>query len=101
MLITESEVKEYLKIDYSEDDTLISTILAASIAYCKTKLSRPILDSEMTVETTWEVPEDVRIAIYLLCSHWYDQRSPVGRVTVEIALTVNDILSPYKFWHVG
>lgn len=99
MQIKLDEVKSYLKIEDTSEDNLIQTLINAAISHCETVLNRPILDKNMSYDA-WTVPESIRIAIYLLISHWYENRSPVGQVTGEIALSVSAILSPHRFRNV-
>lgn len=100
MIINSGEIKQYLRIDTTNEDTLIETIKNAAISYCETALNRPILDSNMDTTNTWEVPESIRIAIYMLIAHWYENRLPIGQVTEEMAFSVNSILSPHRFRNV-
>lgn len=99
MQIELNEIKEYLKAE-DEPDTIINTIKDAAISFCETKLRRPILDSNMNDENRWTVPEEIRIAVYLLASQWHENRIPIGQVTEEIAFTVNAILGPHRFRNV-
>lgn len=100
MLINLSEVKGYLRIDGSEEDALIQQLLDGAVSFLETKLNRPILDPNMTVDNTWEVPESIRIAAYMLISHWYENRLPVGQTTKEMDFTINAIVGPHRFWNV-
>lgn len=100
MQINLSEVKEYLRVDNTTEDTTIQVLLDGAIAFCETKLNRPILDSNMTTENTWTVPESIRISVYLLVSHWYENRVAVGQTTSEMDFSINAILKPHKYYHV-
>ncbi len=100
MIISTDEVKQYLRVEGSEEDSLIETITDGAVSFCETKINRPILDTNMTDENRWEVPKEIRIAIYMLISHWYENRIPVGQVTEEIAFSVNAILGPHRFKNV-
>jgi hypothetical protein len=98
MQITVTEIEDYLKVD--SGDSSVPKLLPAAISFCETKLNRPILDSNMTDENRWTVPEDIRIAVYLLVSHWYENRIPVSQVTQEMAFSIDSILGPYRFMNV-
>lgn len=100
MLITINEIKKYLKLeDTVDEDILVETILNSAISYCEIYLKRPVLDANMTEDTQWEVSEEIRIAVYMLVTHWYENRSPVtvGVINRELELGVKNILNPHKF----
>lgn len=95
-LLTLTEVKNYLRIDFTEDDGFLDTLIVASRNYCEAYLNRPLLSSDMTTETTWEVPESIRLAMLILISHWYENRLPTGKVTDEIAFSVSALLFQHR-----
>lgn len=102
MTIINSEIKDYLRIDNNYDDVLIDTLVSAAIDHCEAYLNRPILDKNMTDANRWKVPESIKIAIFMLVAHWYENRTPVaiGAISSPIALTVNSILAPHRFKNV-
>ncbi len=100
MQINLNEVKGYLKVEDTHSDDLIKTIVDAAVSHCESVMHRPILDANMKTETTWEVPESIRLAIYLLCSHWFENRLPIGDVTEEMAFSVNALIMPHKFYNI-
>lgn len=88
-------VKEYLKVDFEEDDMLIETIIVAAQSYVQTvlgfKVNEFILNSE-------EIPVELTIAALMLISHWYDQRQiqTVGTLGVEISFSVGALLDAHR-----
>lgn len=100
MQINLSEVKGYLRIDGSEEDALIQQLLDGAVSFLETKLNRPILDAKMSEDNTWEVPESIRVSVFMLVSHWYENRIPVGQKTKEMDFTINAIISPHRFRNV-
>jgi hypothetical protein len=98
--ITSEEISKYVKAEGQEDIDLVEIITPAAISFCETKLNRPILDSKMDDTNTWTVPEEVRIAVYLVASHWFENRLPTGPVTDEIDFSVNAILRPHRIRNV-
>lgn len=94
-----SDVKQFLKIQTNDEDTILQTMIDGAVSYCETYLNRPILDSNMTQETTWKVPSSVLIAIYLLVGTWYENRTSVaiGTTTKEIEFSTKAILQPHRF----
>lgn len=102
MTITLNEIKNYLRLDItdSSEDTLLQSFIDGAVAHIETMLDRPVLETNMTTETTWTVPESIRIAVYMLVSHWYENRLPVGDVKGEIAFAISALTKPHKFYKV-
>jgi uncharacterized phage protein (predicted DNA packaging) len=100
-LLTLSEVKSYLRVEHSEEDTFLNMLITAARNYAEVFLNRPIRQEDMTAETTWEVPESVRLAMLMLVAHWYDNRGVIGKVDGEIAFSVSALLTPYRFYKFG
>lgn len=99
MVVKLSDVKQFLKIQTEDEDAILQAMVDGAVSYCETYLNRPILDSNMTAETTWEVPKSVLIAIYLLVGTWYENRSSVsiGTTTKEVEFSTKAILQPHRF----
>jgi len=51
MLITLEEAKEYLKVEYEDEDTLIQTLIDSSEILCRDIIRRDILPEDATVKT--------------------------------------------------
>lgn len=51
MLITLEEAKEYLKVEYEDEDTLIQTLIDSSEILCRDIIRRDILPENVTVKT--------------------------------------------------
>jgi uncharacterized phage protein (predicted DNA packaging) len=66
--ITKDDIKNYLRIDldFINDDTLITSILASGKSYIKGYTG---LD-----DATIDTHEDITIALFVLCSEMYDNR---------------------------
>lgn len=45
-------------------------------------------------------PADIRQAVTMLVTHWFETRNPVGTVGQEVAYTLRDLLAPWKRWTV-
>lgn len=99
MTVKISDVKQFLKIQTDEEDIILQAMIDGAVSYCETYLNRPILDDNMTVDTEWEVPSSILIAIYLLVGTWYENRSSVsiGTTTKEIEFSTKSILQPHRF----
>ena len=51
MLITLEEAKEYLKVEYEDEDTLIQTLIDSSEILCRDIIRRDILPEDAAVKT--------------------------------------------------
>ncbi len=67
MLITLEEAKLYLKVDGSDDDTLISASIATAEELCEDILRFPLTDFT-------EIPETVKQAALFAVGNLYEQR---------------------------
>lgn len=65
--VTLSTLKEYLKVDYDDDDKLLEEILKAGIQYIK--------DYTGASEETLNNSESFFIALLVLCSEMYETRT--------------------------
>lgn len=99
-MIDVTELKEYLRIEHDDEDILLQNILNYAISQCETILNRPILKENMTEETRWEVPNQIDMAVLLLCSHWYENRSllsPNDKGANPMPYGIESILNPHTF----
>ena len=79
-------VKEYLKVDFEDDDVLITTMLYGARSFIQSYLNRKFTDW-----TTDELPDEFTIAALAIIAHWYDTRA----VTPDKSLTKDEL--PYVF----
>lgn len=69
-------VKEHLRVDDAEDDSLIGAYLNAAIEYVQQHCDRRIVDAPETA-AQMALTDDVQQAILLLVGHWYANREDV------------------------
>ena len=88
-------VKDYLKVDYNEDDNLISAITLAAQSYVQTMLGYRITEEFTTREN---IPDELTIAALMIIAHWYDNRQiqTAGTLGVEIQFAVTAIIDAHK-----
>jgi len=87
-------VKEYLKVDFAEDDNLITLFSTAAKSYVET-----ILGYKMSVYIApEEAPAEWNVAILMIIAHWYDNRQiqQVGTLGIEMSLSVHALLDAHK-----
>lgn len=80
--LTLEEVKEYLRIDSNDEDTLIGSLILVAKEHCENYLQSTLPE---------EVPMPVKQALLILIGHFYEER--VGE---SIPNVVYVLLSPYR-----
>lgn len=80
MLVSLAEAKEYLKVEYDDEDSLIESIIKSAEDLCA-----DILRKEITEDAT------VRIAILFAVSYLYDSRGNTD--TAELITMLKALLS--------
>jgi len=88
MSLTLNEVKDYLRIeqDFTEEDTLLSSLLLASQNY--------ILNA--THKNADKTDELFKLSQMLLIGHWYENREVVGKAD-QLAFSLQSILQQIKY----
>lgn len=94
-MITLNLAKQYLRVDFEEDDNLIEMLIEISKSYVETELQL-VLDEYFD-----EIPKQIDLAMLLLISYWYDERTamPVIKnrtLSSEVKYGVSSILNPFK-----
>jgi uncharacterized phage protein (predicted DNA packaging) len=82
MIVSLDEVKNWLRIDFSEDDALLTTLISAAEAYLKNA-------------TGVEYDENNHLAklfCMTLISDWYENREMIGKASDQIRPIINSIL---------
>lgn len=87
-------VKEYLKVDFTEDDNLINLFIVAAKSYVETMLGYKL----SVYTTTEEIPAELNVAILMITAHWYDNRQiqQVGTLGIEMSLSVHALVDAHK-----
>ena len=80
--LTLAEIKEYLRIDGEEENTLLTALLSAAISHSENYLQAPLPS---------ETPTPIKQALLILIGHFYEQRA--GE---DIPNVVYVLLSPYR-----
>lgn len=66
-----STVKEYLRVDFTEDDQMISIMIYAAKSFIQSYLNRKF--TEWT-DAGLEIPDEFTIACLAIVAHWYETR---------------------------
>lgn len=79
--LTLPEVKNYLRVDYNEDDTLISSLMAAADEYMKASVG----------ESYDIISERAKALSLIIISDLYDNRGLNNRVSGNVRKLVEDM----------
>ena len=77
--MTVAELKLYLKVDGTDEDALLESLLAAATAYIdgqtgKTKVKTGVDEAGAAVYAAISTSDLYNLAINLMCAHWYENR---------------------------
>jgi uncharacterized phage protein (predicted DNA packaging) len=88
-------VKEYLKVDYEDEDMFISGLIVASKSYIQTLLGYKI--STRFPEPD-DIPDELTIACIMIIAHWFDNRQiqQSGTLGDEMGHAFSAIISAHK-----
>lgn len=104
MLLKLEEIKSQLRLDedFSDEDTLL-TLLGSAVqtrteAFLNRKLYAPGDDIPDADEGGFHLPDDIRLGMLLLVTHFYENRSSVTEVDMtELPMSFNWLVGPYRF----
>lgn len=84
------EIKDYLRIDIEEDDSLLQTLLVAAVGYLKNATGKeyPATDEEGNA-VNYELE---KIYLKLLIAYWYENRTPVRKVGEEFSQMTKSLM---------
>ena len=83
MVVTLEEMKQYLRVDYEDDDQLIAGFIVSAEQLC-----RDILRADET--TDLEKNETVKIAVMYATAYFYEHRDEADHH--DLALTIRSLL---------
>lgn len=72
------EIKSYLRIDYDDEDDLLTGMGEAATELAETRLRRPIIaedDASAIAKTEASVPKSIKIAVLVITSFMYENRN--------------------------
>lgn len=88
-------VKEYLKVDYEDEDKIIGAIAIGAKGYIETMLG-------FKISKEWpnkmDIPDELTVACLLLIAHWFDNRQmqTAGLVGDEINYALSALIDAHK-----
>lgn len=87
-MLTINEVKKYLRLeeDFTEEDALLESLVLSAKIYVESALGQKLDDKS---------PENVKLIVLLLVSHWYENRGTQTNsksLNSDISFTVRALL---------
>lgn len=86
MIITLEETKQYLRVDGTEDDALITSLIDAAETYL----------SNATGNTFDATNSLAKLFCWVLVTDWYENREHVGRASERVRPIVESMLAQLK-----
>ncbi len=104
MLLTLEEIKRQLRLeeDYSDEDSFLEAFGKAVQARTETYLNRKLYDAASDIPADdpdgLVLPDDIRLGMLLLVTHFYENRSSVSEVEkTEMPQSYTWLVGPYRF----
>lgn len=104
MLLTLEEIKRQLRLeeDYSDEDSFLEALGKAVQSRTETYLNRKLYDAATGVPADDPdgllIPDDIRLGMLLLVTHFYENRSSVTEVEkTEMPQSFTWLVGPYRF----
>ena len=104
MLLTLEEIKRQLRLeeDYSDEDSLLEFLGKAAQTRTETYLNRKLYGTAPDVPADDPdgllIPDDIRLGMLLLVTHFYENRSSVTEVEkTEMPQSYTWLVGPYRF----
>jgi uncharacterized phage protein (predicted DNA packaging) len=86
-------VKEYLRIDHTDDDIMLNAMTAAAQSFIQNYLNRKFTDFV-------EIPDEFTIACLALVAHWYEKREiQAEKASQELSYVFSGLLDLHRNWN--
>ena len=96
--VTLEALKQHLRVEYTADDTYLTTLIDVAEAAIGNELGKPLADF---VDDNNALPTPLVHAIKLLAGDLYNNRESVAFATPhEVPRTLDYLLQPYKVYNV-
>lgn len=99
--ITLEEAKDHLNVDYSTDDTYITSLIGLVEAVVANEIDEP--DLTVLEDESDNIPVGLKHAMLLMIGHFYAIREPVmvGVGVTKVPFGFEFLIAPYKNWVIG
>lgn len=78
MIVTLEEMKQYLRVDFDDDDSLIETLITSSTRLC--------MDITRQDEDAFEENENAKSAVYYAVAYLYEHREEADHHALTLTL---------------
>lgn len=89
-------VKEYLRVDFTDDDQLISIMIYGAKSFIQNYLNKKFTD---WTDASLEIPDEFTIACLVIVAHWYETRqiAPDKNITkLELPYVFSGLLDLHR-----
>jgi uncharacterized phage protein (predicted DNA packaging) len=83
------DVKTYLRIDGSEEDTFLTSLISSAKEYIKNGTGYPVNEAN----------ELHKLAVNLLVTNWYENREPIGKAD-KLAFSLDSIFMQLRYCYI-
>lgn len=87
MIVSLDEVKTWLRVDFTDDDALLTTLISAAEQYLKNATGNTFDSSN----------ELAQLFCLVLVADWYENRELVGRVSDQVRPIIQSILTQLSY----
>lgn len=87
MIVTLEETKQWLRVDGTDDDTLIYTLMTSAELYLKNATGK-------TFDGTNEL---AKLLCFVLIVDWYENREMIGQTGEAVRHTINSIMMQLSY----
>ena len=91
MIVSLDEVKTWLRVDFTDDDALLTTLISAAEQYLKNATG-------ITYDSTNHL---AKLFCMTLISDWYENRELVGRASDQVRPILQSILAQLTYAYGG
>ncbi|OAT74556.1 head-tail connector protein [Parageobacillus thermoglucosidasius] len=91
MIVSLDEVKKWLRIDFSEDDALLTTLISAAEEYLKNATG-------ITYDSASHL---AKLFCMTLIADWYENREMIGKATDQTRPIIQSILTQLTYSYGG
>ena len=76
MIVTLEEMKQYLRVDFDDDDSLIETLITSATRHCM----------DITRQDAFEESENAKPAVYYAVAYLYEHREEADHHALTLTL---------------
>lgn len=99
-ILTLDEVKNFLRVDYTEDDTQIQLLISNAENYLRDSIDD--FDYKITNDVEGRFTNKAKLVMLTLITNWYDNRDFTAMKTTErVRCTISSIINQMQYCYAG